>query len=139
MQPQGGTGTKPESTLKGELLYEGQGKDNTIVNNNSNTNNTKTMDKVHINTQSMEGLHQPQLEKSGSIFRGENKALMQKENKCRKRKIKELQDATMQWNMHAGKGDMNTTLTTTPTTTYRNSMCPMPKGMSFNTSYSGSS
>jgi hypothetical protein len=124
MQPQGGSGTKREFKLKGEFLYGGQGKDNGIVNNNSYTNNTNTIDEVHIDTQCMEGLHPPQLEQSGDNVHGANKALMQKENKRHKHNLKELQAATMQWNTHVGKGDMNTSLSTMPTTTYRNSMCP---------------
>jgi hypothetical protein len=124
MQAQGSTGTKPEFKLKGELLYRDQGKDNAIVNNDSYTNNTKTMDKMNINTQFMEGLHPPRLEESGDIVRRETKALMKKENKRCKHKLKELQDAMTQWNTHAEKGHMNTPLRETPTATYQNSMCP---------------
>jgi hypothetical protein len=40
--PEDGTVTKPEFKLKGELLYEGQGKDNAIVNNDSYYHTTKS-------------------------------------------------------------------------------------------------
>jgi hypothetical protein len=51
------TGTKFK--LKSDLLYGGQGKINAIVNNDSYTSNTNTMDVVHSNTTSMEGLLPP--------------------------------------------------------------------------------
>ncbi len=106
------------------MLYEGQGKDNIIVNNNSFSNTTKSMVEGHINTQGMEGLHPPRMEESGDIVCRETKTLLQKENKCRKRKLKEQQEATTQWNTYEGKGDTSTLPPTTPTATYRNSMCP---------------
>jgi hypothetical protein len=73
----------------------------------------------------MEGLHPPRLEGSGDIVRRETKTLMSKENKRRKHKLNELQDATAQWNAYEGKGDMNTHPPRTPTTTYLNLMHPM--------------
>jgi hypothetical protein len=82
--PEGSTATKPDFKLKGELLYEGQGKDNMIVNNESYSHTKKSTEEGQINTQCMEGLQPPQLEESGDIVRGETKALMQKENRCRK-------------------------------------------------------
>jgi hypothetical protein len=78
---EGGTVMKPDFKLKGELLYEGQGKDNTIVNNNSYSHTTKSTEEGQINTQGMEGLQPPCLEESGDIIHGETKALMQKEKK----------------------------------------------------------
>ena len=116
--PEGGTAKKPEFRLKGELLYEGQGKDNTIVNNDSYLHIITSMEEGHINTQCMEGLQPPRLEESGDIVRGETKALMQKENKRWKQKLKELQTAMMQWKTYKGKGDMNTPPPTKPTATY---------------------
>jgi hypothetical protein len=54
--PEGGTVTKPDFKLKGALLYEGQGKDKTIVNNDSHSHTTKSTEEGHINKQCMEGL-----------------------------------------------------------------------------------
>ncbi len=87
---------KPEFRLKGELLYEGQGKDNMIVNNESYSHTAKSTEEGHSNTKKMEGLQPPRLEESGDIVRGETKALMQKENKRQKQKLKELQTAMTQ-------------------------------------------
>jgi hypothetical protein len=129
--------TKPDFKLKGELLYEGQGKDNTKVNNDSYSHTTKSTDEGHINTQCMEGLQPPQLEESGDIVRGETKTLMQKENKHRKQKLKELQTVTTQWNTFEGKGDMNSPPPTKPTTTYQNSMCLTGRALTHPTSGMG--
>jgi hypothetical protein len=79
--PEGGTATKPDFKLKGKLLYEGQGKDNMIVNNESYSYTAKSTEEGHINTKCMEGLQPPQLEESGDIACGETKALLQKENR----------------------------------------------------------
>jgi hypothetical protein len=64
------------------------------------------------------------LEESEDIVHGETKALMQKENKCPKQKLKELQTTMTQWKTQEGKGDMNTPPPTKPTATFQNSMCP---------------
>ena len=102
--PEGGMAKKPDFKLKGEQFYEGQGKDNMIVNNESYSHTAKSTEEGHSNTQKMEGLQPPQLEESRNIVRGETKALVQKENKRRKQKLKELQTAMVQWKTHKGKG-----------------------------------
>ncbi len=116
--PEGGTAAKLDFKLKGELLYEGKGKNNMIVNNKFSSHTTKSTEEGLIYTQKMEGLQPPRLEESGNIVRGETKALMQKENKRWKQKLKELQTAMMQWKTYKGKGDMNTPPPTKPTATY---------------------
>jgi hypothetical protein len=58
-RPPEGTATKPEFKLKGELLYEGQGKDNMIVNNESYSHIAKSTKEGHSNTHKMEGLLPP--------------------------------------------------------------------------------
>jgi hypothetical protein len=77
-RPPEGTAMKPEFKLKGELLYEGQGKDDMIVNNKSYSRTVKSTEEGHSNTQKMEGLQPPRLEESGDIVRGETTALRQK-------------------------------------------------------------
>jgi hypothetical protein len=106
--PEGGMAKKPDFKLKGELLYKGHGKDNMIVNSNCYSHTTKSIEEGHINKQCMEGLQPPQLEESGDIVHRETRTLMQKEIKCRKQKLKELQTVTTQWNIYEGKGAMNT-------------------------------
>ncbi len=54
--PEGGTSKKPDFKLKGKLLYEGQGKDNMIVNNDSYSPTAKSTEEGHRNKQCMEGL-----------------------------------------------------------------------------------
>ncbi len=93
------------------------------VNNKSYSHTAKSTEEGHSNTQKMEGLQPPQLEESRNIVRGETKALVQKENKRRKQKLKELQTAMMQCKTHKGKGGMNTPPLTKPTAMHRNSMC----------------
>jgi hypothetical protein len=55
--PEGGKSKKPDFKLKGEQFYEGQGKDNMIINNNSHSHTTKSTEEGRINTQCMEGLY----------------------------------------------------------------------------------
>ncbi len=83
----------------------------------------------HINTQGMEGLHPPQVEESGDIVCRATKTLLQKENKRRKCKLKEQQEATTQWSTYKGKGGMSTPPLTTPPTTCRNLMCLMGRAL----------
>ncbi len=114
MPPHRGAETDTDFKLKCDFLYRGQGKDNMIVNNDSYTNNANTMDVVHRNSTRMEDPHPLQLEGLGNIVRGENKTLMQKENKHHKHRLKVLQEAAMQGHTHKGRGDMSTTPTQCP-------------------------
>jgi hypothetical protein len=118
MPPHHGMEMDTDFKLKGDFLYRGQGKDNRIVNNDSYTNNSNTMDVVHSNSTRMEDLRPFWLAGLGDIVRGENKTLMRKENKGCKHRLKVLQEAATQGHTHKGRGDMSMTPMATPSANY---------------------
>ena len=82
-----------------ELLHGGHGKNNTLVHFACD-HNIAGQPAGEPHTGGLGGLQPPRLETTGGSVYGANKKQMQKENKQRRRQLKESQDTGLQWETH---------------------------------------
>ena len=116
--------------LNGELLHRGQGKNNTIVIVNYNHNSTGELDVQLCNTDSLEGVHLPRIEKTGGAIHGDNWTQMCKENRCHWRQLKVEQTKVSQWATQEGTNGGTPAIYPHSPIEYRNSMCPTGQALS---------
>jgi hypothetical protein len=107
-----------------ELLYDGQGKINTIVDIISNESHAGCgLDA------SLDGLQAPNIEETGEAVTGDMQKTMRRDNKRRRQNLKSEQPNATQWSTHEAKVANSGPTVTLQLTTYRNSMCPMGRAL----------
>ncbi len=102
-----------------ELLYDGQGKINPIVDIISN--------KVHAGCgpdASLDGLQALNIEETGEAVTDDMRKTMRRDDKRRRQNLKSEQPNVTQWSTHEAKVANSEPTVIPQLTTYRNSMCP---------------
>jgi hypothetical protein len=107
-----------------ELLYNGQGKINTIVTNFSTESHMECGP-----AEGQEGLQAPNIRETGDAVTGDLRRIMRRDSKQWRQELKLQQRNSSQWSTHGSTVDTSGRPATTQLSMYRNSMCPSGRAL----------
>ncbi len=148
-KPEKGTGVEPQHTtaedkqfkLTGETLYGGKGKRSSLIINHcdsephfcdhaeDHTRREPTEDARMAEREPFTGLKQPRLLATDTIVLGEDKTLMQQENKQQHQALWAAQPIVSPWTQYQGRMDSESPTNHAACPPHCNSMCPVGRAL----------